>query len=505
MSLVSDIPRLILEQGSAQAEGLRRRGALVGGTLASIGQTVAAIPAIIQQKKLQAQENEVRGLQLQSFKGDLAEKEQARVRHAKVEQILSQYPDIEQAIPEVMKVDPAAGSALSEHVNRARKEGFDEYERQQKFITSQLQQVHDQGTLTSKLYTLKHAFPNQNWSDIPEDYESAKPVLSERILSSLSPEKRAELDLKSRDTAAREMRAAREARPPQPTIPALALQAAGGDPQGAIDIVQGPAKAAAERAAANTAADNARADAALAISRAHLALAKNREAGEGAVPKLTPEGKDAVALNFAKTGQLPPMGYGKAAVELRTEIINRAAEMNPNLDLASNRADYKANQGALSQLQKQRDAIGAFEQTAQKNIDLFLTQAGKVVDTGSPLANKLVRQVTGQMLGSPDQAAYNAARQVAINEIAKITTNPNLSGQLSDTARKEVEAFNPGSATLKQSVSVMRLLKQDMQNRTIALDDQISAIKGRISGKAAPALTPTMRYNPATGKVEPIK
>jgi len=86
------------------------------------------------------------------------------------------------------------------------------------------------------------------------------------------------------------------------------------------------------------------------------------------------------------------------------------------------------------------------------------------------------------MLGSPDAAAYNAARQVAINEIAKITSNPTLVGQLSDTARKEVEAFNPAGATLKQSVAVMKLLKQDMQNRTDALDAQIGAIRSRIKG-----------------------
>jgi hypothetical protein len=102
------------------------------------------------------------------------------------------------------------------------------------------------------------------------------------------------------------------------------------------------------------------------------------------------------------------------------------------------------------------------------------------------------------VLGSPDQAAYDAARQVALNEVAKIVSNPNLSGQLSDSARKEIEAFNPNSATLKQSVAVMRILKQDMSNRAAAYDTQIGEIKGRISGKkpadttAAPANVPNL-------------
>jgi hypothetical protein len=202
------------------------------------------------------------------------------------------------------------------------------------------------------------------------------------------------------------------------------------------------------------------------------------------VTALSPAGLDAAALNYAKTGVLPPLGMGDK--NTRKLIINRAAEMMPGLDIASARADYAANTDSLKTMQKQRDAIGAFEQTAMKNIDIFLDAAGKVVDTGSPLANSLARQVTGKMLGSPDQAAYDAARQVAVNEIAKIVSNPTLSGTLSDSARHEVEAFNPATATLQQSVAVMRLLKRDMGNRTSALDDGIAGIKSRIS-KGAPA------------------
>lgn len=202
------------------------------------------------------------------------------------------------------------------------------------------------------------------------------------------------------------------------------------------------------------------------------------------VTNLTPEGLDAAAMMFAKTGQLPALGMGDKTT--RKAIINRAAAMTPGLDIASAKADFGANSDSLKVLQKQRDAISAFEQTASKNIDLFLDTAGKVVDTGSPLANTYVRAVSGKLLGSPDQAAYDAARQVAINEIAKITQGGGLSGVLSDSARKEIGDFNPKSATLKQTVQVMRTLKQDMANRASSMDDQIVAIKNRI-GKATGA------------------
>jgi hypothetical protein len=183
----------------------------------------------------------------------------------------------------------------------------------------------------------------------------------------------------------------------------------------------------------------------------------------------------------------------------RKAIINRAAQLIPGLDVASAKADYAANTATLTQLEKQRAAIGAFEQTASKNIDIFLGTAGKVVDSGSPLANTYLRLATGKLLGSADQAQYDAARQVAINEIAKITSNPTLAGQLSDTARKEVEAFNPAGATLKQTVAVMRLLKRDMQNRTDALDEQIGAVRARIKGASA-----APQAGPKEGDVQPI-
>lgn len=208
---------------------------------------------------------------------------------------------------------------------------------------------------------------------------------------------------------------------------------------------------------------------------------------------MSPEAVEDAAVNYNKTGVMPVLGMKDP--NNRQRITNRAAELaraggGGGADIAANKAIYKADAGSLTALQKQRDAIGAFEKTAAANIDLFLNAAGKVVDTGSPMANILARNVSGKMLGSPDQAAFDAARQVAINEIAKITTNPNLSGQLSDSARHEVDAFNPREATLAQTVAVMRLLKQDMGNRVKFLDESLKDVKGRIAqpagGPAAP-------------------
>lgn len=240
------------------------------------------------------------------------------------------------------------------------------------------------------------------------------------------------------------------------------------------------------------------------IQAGHLAVAKDRLNKEAAVPDLTPAGKDAVALAFAKTGQMPPMGMGTKAANLRVEIINRAAELQPNLDLASSKADFAANAGSLKAVQQQRDAVVSFENTANANLDRFLETAKGVVDSGSPLINRSLRTIGRDVMGSQNQAAFDAARLVAQNEIAKVTSNPNLTGQLSDAARKEVEAAMSPNATLSQIYAVAKVLRADMASRHEALDQQITAIQGRIKepSQAAPATPAIRRFNPATGKLE---
>lgn len=223
----------------------------------------------------------------------------------------------------------------------------------------------------------------------------------------------------------------------------------------------------------------------IALEKKNVALSAGRlteekrhnQATEG---QLTPEALDMAADSFAKTGQLPQVGRSGA---VRAQIINKAAEKNPQLDPVKNAGEYQANLASLKKIQPQYDAVTAFEGTAGKNLDLFLDQAKKVIDTGSPLINAPLRVAADKVFGSKDQAAYNAARQVAINEIAKVTGSPGLTGQLSDSARHEVEAFNPNSATLKQTYAVAKLLRQDMENRRTEYEDQINAIQSRLASR----------------------
>lgn len=220
-----------------------------------------------------------------------------------------------------------------------------------------------------------------------------------------------------------------------------------------------------------------------------LVPAFNFNLSGGATGGLSKEAIDQQAEKYYQTGQLPPSGRGAAGVALGRTIMQRASELHPGASLAEGTAEFAANKESLKKLQSNLDAVSAFEKTANKNLDLFTSLAHKAIDTGIPLLNAPLRTGAKLLAGSEDQLAMDAARQVAVNEIAKVTSSPGLTGQLSDTARKEIAEFIPESATYKQALHVAEVLKKDMANRHQSYQEQIDDIKKRFGGKKEESAT----------------
>lgn len=208
--------------------------------------------------------------------------------------------------------------------------------------------------------------------------------------------------------------------------------------------------------------------------------------------ELTPDGLAVAALNYARSGQLPPMGMGRKGAAVRAKIINYAARMNPNLDVAGNRASFTADRSALTLLQRQLDAYSSYDKTVRANSKVLRDAMSKIRDTQSPLLNRSLRSLDRTALGSADQAAYDAAVQVVVPEFARLLNNPNLTGQLTDTARKELEGIVDRSFTLRQIEAALKVLEQDAANRISTSQQQVDEIKSRIGaspwGNERPAL-----------------
>jgi len=192
---------------------------------------------------------------------------------------------------------------------------------------------------------------------------------------------------------------------------------------------------------------------------------------------------DFAANNYRLTGQLPA-GFARSP-GTTSAIISRAAQLDQQAGgggIAANKADVKSLSESLAQLQKNFQAVSAFENTANKNIDMLKGFAAKVPDLGTRFANTPIRAISGSVIGSENMAAFKTALAPVQSEAAKILNSANLTGTLSDTARKELQDIVDGNMPYKSLVASLNVLQQDFKNRHDSYAQQISDIQGRLKG-----------------------
>jgi len=198
---------------------------------------------------------------------------------------------------------------------------------------------------------------------------------------------------------------------------------------------------------------------------------------------------DFAANNYRQTGQMPA-GLARSPGTTRA-IIARAAELDQQAGgagIASNKATLASNQESLKKLQASFDQVSAFENTANKNIDMLKGFAKKVPDLGTRFADVPVRMLSGTILGSENMAAFKTALAPVQTEAAKILNSANLQGQLSDSSRHELQDIVDGNLPYKSLVASLNVLQQDFKNRHESYQQQIADIQGRIRGAGQPAV-----------------
>ena len=185
------------------------------------------------------------------------------------------------------------------------------------------------------------------------------------------------------------------------------------------------------------------------------------------------------ANKYLATGDITSFGRDQ---KNRVRILNVAASLRrgETPDVALARVEYGADRKSFSEMRVNLDAVTAFEKTVLKNADVFIRAMQSIPDTGVPALNTPLRLMSDRGLGSPELAAFNAARRTIIPEFARILSNPRLVGQLTDQSRREVEEIIAGNATLNQALQTIQVLKQDAANRREAYQSQLGEIRGRL-------------------------
>jgi hypothetical protein len=211
--------------------------------------------------------------------------------------------------------------------------------------------------------------------------------------------------------------------------------------------------------------------------------------GAASAPVLPKETADFYAEKYLASGDVPSIGYGKDGAAHKAQILSRAAEMAKERGISpgdSNvfKATVKSEQSNLTKLTVSQSALKSFENTAVKNGDDMLRLAGKASLGGVPLWNRYVNATRDQIQGDPELKTFETQVKLFSTEVAKILTSPGLGGQLTDSARHEVDGLINKDMTLEQLRQVHAQLRKDFIYRDQSLQQEIDQTRAIISDPA---------------------
>lgn len=212
--------------------------------------------------------------------------------------------------------------------------------------------------------------------------------------------------------------------------------------------------------------------------------------------RLTQAAIDQAAIQYATTGTLPTgsrSSSGAGAIEAAA-IKNRAAELNTNNNISTNKATLSALSTSLKQQVSYQETIQRSINTVDDNLKI-LQQASKGVNNSSvPIANQISNNYK---LKSGDGAlnAFNAAIQTVRTEYATILGR----GTPTDQTRSESANLIPDNINLDQLNKVIAVLQKEGSNVSKDATSQVQQIQGQINSIVSPeTVTPQQANDAAT-------
>lgn len=174
--------------------------------------------------------------------------------------------------------------------------------------------------------------------------------------------------------------------------------------------------------------------------------------------------------------------YGERGQSNRNVINNAKASLLKESglseqDVVRQQAIAKAQVKSVGELIPMLNAVKAYETVAKGNGERVLELIGKVNTSGVPIINR-AEQIGKQATGSDDAAELLQVLQNYQTEVARIIANPRLVGQLTDTARKEIQEVVPSSMTPSQAARIVKRLNVEFELRERGLSESIQSATG---------------------------
>ena len=245
---------------------------------------------------------------------------------------------------------------------------------------------------------------------------------------------------------------------------------------------------------------------------------QQRLAQETATGALTPATLDMAANVYLKTGQMPPLGMGKAATALRQSVLNRAAEIGGQgadgatvapADIAGNIVSNKQDVGM------QTKAVKDFSTGVQgKQVNAFntaidhLSTMDKLTDAlqgGDTKAVNAIANTIASQTGSPAPTNFNAAKQIVTAEVIKAVVASGGGVKERDEAERNFAAAG-SPAQLK---GVINTYKQLLGGQLNSLGLQYENTTGRkdfdkkLTGEAKQAFSSVRQQHTGGGMAPP--
>jgi hypothetical protein len=198
--------------------------------------------------------------------------------------------------------------------------------------------------------------------------------------------------------------------------------------------------------------------------------------------------KEAVEIpgeKYFETGKMEALGMNNPTA--RNQIIQYATDKAKRLNMTPSEvvaawASRPGDMAALSQIDKQQVAIGGFEGTAQKNLDMLNSMSDKLPRTSySQMVNSWI-QWGRVKSGDPQADAFNAALEETLSEYSKVMGGGYGAGSSTEGAQARAHSLLAGGTTPEQMKAVSETMRQTMKNRTQSIEEQKQAVLNRIKG-----------------------